>query len=66
MFLGKRRVTEGRWKNADLRNDIDKEKAYASRAKMERDGGRAKVEDGLAELDAARRDLADARTSLES
>ena len=50
----------------DLRNDICKEKAYASRVKKERDGARAKVDDALAELDAARRDLADARASLES
>ena len=50
----------------DLRNDICKEKAYASRVKKERDGARAKVDDALAELDAARRELADARASLAS
>jgi predicted nucleic acid-binding Zn-ribbon protein len=51
---------------ADLRSDIGKEKAYASRVKKERDGARAKVDDALAELDGARRELADARASLES
>ena len=51
---------------ADLRNDIDKEKAYSSRVKKKRDGARAKVEDFLAELDAVRRDLADARAALEN
>ena len=48
----------------DLRNEIEKERAYCSRVKKERDGVRAKFEDAVAEADCARRDLADVKASM--
>ena len=49
---------------ADLRSELDHERNYISRAKKERDKERARVEDALVELDAARHEPGNVRALL--
>ena len=51
---------------AHLRTDLDQERAYSSRVKKEREQARGKLEDALAEADAARHELAEMRATLDS
>ena len=44
---------------ADLRKELDQERGYTSRVKKERETARTKLDDALADLDAARHDLAE-------
>ena len=44
---------------ADMRKELDQERGYTSRVKKEREQARVKLDDALADLDAARHDLAE-------
>ena len=44
---------------ADMRKELDQERGYTSRVKKEREQARVKLDDALADLGAARHDLAE-------
>ena len=52
--------------SASLRGELDQEEGYIARVKKERDTARAKLDDALAELECARRDVGFLRASLDS
>ena len=50
----------------DLKSELDQERGYSSRVKKERDAARTKLEDTLADLECARRDVGGLRAALDT